>query len=226
MRRPKVKLECSNTNTKPDCPFGHITYQICKGAALLHCVSPRRAPDLRIRRGRCSSRLTPTRTIIGPTSLGKPVHNPPQNARKAGLSFPLPTCAFSTLRRRHFLQGPPWLSLPHPIPPPAHHPRLFTSRASAYHGVHRPRVVSFLNWARYHLWMRTGMALALGTGKNHAGVAGEVRHDGARIGRSSLELCSPQWRPNPECSTRTLAGATGNCRQGCRGAPYGTLHDS
>jgi len=119
MRRPKVKLECSNTNTKPDCPFGHITYQICKGAALLHCVSPRRAPDLRIRRGRCSSRLTPTRTIIGPTSLGKPVHNPPQNARKAGLSFPLPTCAFSTLRRRHFLQGPPWLSSPIP---PRHRP--------------------------------------------------------------------------------------------------------
>jgi len=66
MRRPKVKsprLECSNTNTKPDCPFGHITYQIFKGADLLHCVSPRRAPDLR---GRCSSRLTPTRRSTCP----------------------------------------------------------------------------------------------------------------------------------------------------------------
>jgi len=174
------------------------------------------------------SRLTPTRTITGPTSLGplEPVHNPPQNAGKAGLPFPLPTCAFNTLRRRHFLQGPPWLSLPYPIPPPAHRPTLFTSRASAYHGVHRPRVVSLLNWARYHLWMRTSMALALGTGKKHAGMAGEVRHDGAGIGRSSLELYTPQWRPNPECSTRDLAGATGNGRQGRRGAPYGTLHDS
>ena len=39
---------------------------------------------------------------------------------------------------------------------------------------------------QFHLWLRTGMALALDMGENHAGMAGEVRRDGARIGGPSF----------------------------------------
>ena len=129
--------------------------------------------------------------IIGRTSLG-PVP-PPQNAGKAGLPLPLPTCASNILRGCRFPQGPPRLSLSRLIAPMAHRPTPFTGRVSTDHGIYRSCVGLFLNWARFHLWLRTGMALALDTGENHAGMAGEVRRDGAGIGWPPFKLSTPQW---------------------------------
>ena len=46
---------------------------------------------------------------------------------------------------------------------------------------------------QFHLWLRTGMALALDTSENHAGMAGEVRRNGAGIGRPFFKPSTPQW---------------------------------